>query len=986
MDALLQGYSRLPKHAMANEPNSTQTTSTTFHPATTDSTNSNGSSTVNINNINSSSPPRRGHRRQSQVWKLLTTKTNPHLDTRTECRHCGYKVSHHHKSEKARVHLQRCAAFRTFAESLSGPERPAWLDVPLKPLRGKRQGWEVDDVTVVGEDAFKDEGEGENDVAASAGATTSRESAENNSGPVGTSTSTGTGIGTGTGTGAGSRANDTSASDPSPPDALTARQQLYRQQQLSDLQHQHQQLDYQLQQLRQFQQGQDIRLPPQDSGAPTENQLKRRRVDASATDTVRRDGPPSRATAVRKRVSPAPMMVVVASQRSAAVVAELAMFFYTTATPFQSVENEHLRAALRLSHPGVTLPTAANLAGPLLDEAHAATQARVDAVLSAFEFNSIAVNGWSGGGGAAGASLSPPPTVHYMVVNEQHAFLLETSDASVDDLQSQRQLPPQSAEKRDADMLASKMVRVMDRCGRPISGVVTDNTPAHQLMWSKLKAAFPCRFFHGCASHGLHLFVQDIFAPGCSSNSSSHHVSDRERHDNRQQQQQQHEQALQMGRGSQSPPPQPLQSAAPQYPDGYPFEELARLLDTCQRVVSVVSQDEASVRLLAPTPLLPFTGDWRSLRAAFRSLLAAHATLRAIVSARAFVSQAPSETGALTDARGPDEKARARVQQDVLSAAFVPLLEKAAAILAPIEHLMGVFERERVACSEVFSAFAKALPDALVRIPGLTKAERTYLLALNQTRFNFLYGDAHGIAYLLDPRYIAGRPALRRPVHALVEEAATVANIEDVIFDLPLAALAVDSRPAGAVAATAAAVGGRAGAVAFATGGERGSRKSSSTRGAGNDAGDDDGDDDNDDDDDEREDERKMEIAQQLTEFVIDATREKNSNSFRYSLLCKKKKSALQYWLTDGQRWPLLQRVACEVFSLPSSTLAARQRVAAASAPAGAIPAELRASLSPAALAKLVYVRVNSSSSIGVSGGAKHTREEGGKPELLEPM
>ena len=36
----------------------------------------------------------------------------------------------------------------------------------------------------------------------------------------------------------------------------------------------------------------------------------------------------------------------------------------------------------------------------------------------------------------------------------------------------------------------------------------------------------------------------------------------------------------------------------------------------------------------------------------------------------------------------------------------------------------------------------------------ITEPERVYLLELVQKRMDFMYGDAHGIAYLLDPQYL----------------------------------------------------------------------------------------------------------------------------------------------------------------------------------------------------------------------------------------
>ena len=37
---------------------------------------------------------------------------------------------------------------------------------------------------------------------------------------------------------------------------------------------------------------------------------------------------------------------------------------------------------------------------------------------------------------------------------------------------------------------------------------------------------------------------------------------------------------------------------------------------------------------------------------------------------------------------------------------------------------------------------------------SLNTAERSYLKALTGERFKFMYGDAHGLGYLLDPRYL----------------------------------------------------------------------------------------------------------------------------------------------------------------------------------------------------------------------------------------
>ena len=61
-------------------------------------------------------------------------------------------------------------------------------------------------------------------------------------------------------------------------------------------------------------------------------------------------------------------------------------------------------------------------------------------------------------------------------------------------------------------------------------------------------------------------------------------------------------------------------------------------------------------------------------------------------------------------------------------------------------------------------------------IPELDQVKKTYLVELVRKRFQFMYGDAHGVAYVLDPRYLGDRMSrtLRK-------------EIEDFIFNFPKA-------------------------------------------------------------------------------------------------------------------------------------------------------------------------------------------------------
>jgi len=289
-----------------------------------------------------------------------------------------------------------------------------------------------------------------------------------------------------------------------------------------------------------------------------------------------------------------------------------------------------------------------------------------------------------------------------------------------------------------------------------------------------------------------------------------------------------------------------------------PLKQLQELVQNCRLLFEVFGRESAlraKLREALGGPekhleSLPENQLWDTLHASFRSIRAAVPALRTVVDDPSFVNDAPVYFQSLRD----------HVTQIVLDAEFEALLDKAIAVVEPLNEALTHFEQQEVPCSEVFAYFAKTLPDAFGKLgPILSEDERRHLVLLSQSRFNAIYGDGHGVAYMLDPRYIGDGLSVDMRK-----------NIEDMIFAFPTAS-DVD------------------------TSGEAM--------------------------DEEEQEEVQLEMAQQLTEFIIDATRERTNRTFRFSMLARNKKSVLQYWLTDGQRWPRLQRLACRVFCLPSSSL-----------------------------------------------------------------
>ena len=83
-------------------------------------------------------------------------------------------------------------------------------------------------------------------------------------------------------------------------------------------------------------------------------------------------------------------------------------------------------------------------------------------------------------------------------------------------------------------------------------------------------------------------------------------------------------------------------------------------------------------------------------------------------------------------------------------------LKKCLRILEPIDRLIVYFQSDAVPVSDVYDSFLK-LPSQFETTEMkafLDTDEIQYLQKLARSQFEFMYGDAHAIGYLLDPRYM----------------------------------------------------------------------------------------------------------------------------------------------------------------------------------------------------------------------------------------
>jgi hypothetical protein len=266
----------------------------------------------------------------------------------------------------------------------------------------------------------------------------------------------------------------------------------------------------------------------------------------------------------------------------------------------------------------------------------------------------------------------------------------------------------------NAQWIANDLSRVIDDAvskGLKVCGAVTDNTSTNKLAWKHLQAKYPKMFFQGCACHGLHLLIKVVFA------------------------------ATKAKRGR----------SVADYPDGYPFEYLLGFTKHCKDVVSFFSyHHQIKARLVAEQTakktqglVQPAPTRWGSLKACFDSLLKSESILHGIVTSRDFI---PENNRLKSSAQ--------HVYDIVTDINFISNLQKSLAILEPIDNAIKCFEGDGVPVSEVYRCLKIHLKVTYESLDCLQERERQYLLQLLESRMEFLYGDAIGMAYVLDPRYL----------------------------------------------------------------------------------------------------------------------------------------------------------------------------------------------------------------------------------------
>ncbi|KAF4134667.1 hAT family C-terminal dimerization region [Phytophthora infestans] len=403
---------------------------------------------------------------------------------------------------------------------------------------------------------------------------------------------------------------------------------------------------------------------------------------------------------------------------------ELAMHVYVTGMAFDALEESHLARAMTILRPNLKLPDKKTLENDLMVRCYEKMHKQVWGYLSTSPVRAcLKRDAWSNMN--LYHTNDPEETyVTYMAVNNEKRFFLESEKAEGEESQY------------NSIMIAQDLKRMMQPIVSNISGVVTGSTEYHSRAWDMLKAEYPTKFFYGCICHALHLAIMDIFGPEKSLENDPRRLM-------------------------------------PQMHMDFPFQDLVELTNNCNELLSFFSsyQYAAKFKMFDSQLLHTMKGftnasstmAWGTLAARFRVLMQSEDILQSIASDPDFLNESPTNQRAV----------RTSIKEFVLNLNWKLTLEKAITILTPIELILYKFQDDRAPISEVYFESKHLLTD-FDAVFGLTTVELEYIKKVVTERWQYVLSEAHGLAFLLDPRYIG--KSMTRDYRE---------QIEELIFNFP---------------------------------------------------------------------------------------------------------------------------------------------------------------------------------------------------------
>ena len=246
----------------------------------------------------------------------------------------------------------------------------------------------------------------------------------------------------------------------------------------------------------------------------------------------------------------------------------------------------------------------------------------------------------------------------------------------------------------NSEFLSEDISRVIEMYKElDICGVVMDNTNANKKAWKLLEQKYPEKFFQGCVCHTLHLMFSDLLK------------------------------------------------------DIPWFQEVVR---DCKNISSFFINSHAYKSKLVkiidekklPSLVIPGKTRWGSLYECLFNYNSLENDIYDIVSKREF----------LMDISSSQRKKRIEIQSAVMKENFVSNLKKSLEVTKPLALKLKEFQNNSVPVSEVYYFFQN-IEKIYSVMNSLSSLELPLVLNIIRNRFNFIYGDAHGIGYILDPKY-----------------------------------------------------------------------------------------------------------------------------------------------------------------------------------------------------------------------------------------
>lgn len=227
-----------------------------------------------------------------------------------------------------------------------------------------------------------------------------------------------------------------------------------------------------------------------------------------------------------------------------------------------------------------------------------------------------------------------------------------------------------------------------------ISGVCTDNCAANKAAWHILERKYPKMFFYGCICHGIHLMVKEIYKK------------------------------LDW------------------------FKEICDQSKVVVKFFRASNKESAKLKENGAEVTLKMPGDtrWCSWETMLQSVRRNEGALHKTVSERDFITRGHG---------AEQETLRREVRRIVQADSWVETIDICIKLLNLFSKYLIKFQSDSVPLSEVYEMF-NILPKELENFwqPfGAVLNGAAEVKKIVDDRWEFMYADAHGLAYTLDPRY-----------------------------------------------------------------------------------------------------------------------------------------------------------------------------------------------------------------------------------------